>query len=178
LGFGLLRALHSLAVFPRFRSGLEGVLAVVLGVLACLSFRDAYCFKKTGEARDVILQLPDTLKLWMHGVLRRGLGIGSLVAGGLVIGAVVTVVESICTGQVYVPMLVLVIKSGTTTAAAVAYLLLYNAMFILPLVVVFALSFFGLRTRTLMDWSKRNVAVSKILLGVFFLVMATVFTVL
>jgi hypothetical protein len=103
---------------------------------------------------------------------------GSLVVGGLVIGAAVTVMESICTGQVYVPTLVLVIKSGRSAATAVAYLLLYNVMFILPLVVVFDLTFFGLRTGTLLDWSKRNVVVSKILLGVFFLVMAALVAVL
>ena len=45
-------------------------------------------------------------------------------------------------------------------------------MFIVPLVTVFILTYFGLRTQTLLEWSKKNVVISKVLLGVFFLAMA------
>jgi hypothetical protein len=46
-------------------------------------------------------------------------------------------------------------------------------MFILPLVAVFLLTYFGLRTETLLEWSRKEVVVSKTLLGLFFLAMAT-----
>ena len=45
-------------------------------------------------------------------------------------------------------------------------------MFIGPLVAVFLLTYFGLKTRTLLDWSRKNVVISKVLLGLFFLAMA------
>ena len=45
-------------------------------------------------------------------------------------------------------------------------------MFMVPLVVVFLLTCCGLRTTTLLAWSKRNVTISKVLLGFFFLAMA------
>ena len=48
----------------------------------------------------------------------------------------------------------------------------YNTMFILPLVVVLALTCQGLQTPTLVEWSCRNVVFSKVLLGLFFLAMA------
>jgi len=62
---------------------------------------------------------------------------------------------------------------GVFPAKAWSYLLLYNLMFIVPLVAVFILTYFGLRTQTLLEWSRKNVVISKVLLGVFFLAMAT-----
>ena len=68
--------------------------------------------------------------------------------------------------------LVLVTKEGgATSGRAWSYLLLYNTMFIVPLVLVFVLTFLGMGTQTLLEWSKRNIVVSKVLLGLFFLAM-------
>ena len=58
------------------------------------------------------------------------------------------------------------------------YLLLYNIMFIMPLVTIFILTYIGLRTQTLLDWSKRNVVVSKIMLGCLFLILASLMIIL
>jgi len=51
-------------------------------------------------------------------------------------------------------------------------LLLYNALFIVPLVVVFIAVYRGLCTETLLDWSRKNVVVCKLCLGAFFVLMA------
>jgi hypothetical protein len=106
----------------------------------------------------------------------------NLAAGGLLTGFVVTAIESVCTGQVYVPTLVLIIKNspvageaGTLsglTFHAWKWLLLYNAMFMVPLVMVFSLTYLGLRTDSLLKWSQNNLVTSKILLGCFFISMA------
>jgi len=180
LGFGLLRALHLYTGFPMVRLVVEMGMIAALGVLAAFSFRDAYRYGKTGDAKQVSLQLSDGIKERMHKVIRSGLGMGSLALGGLMVGAIVTALESVCTGQVYVPTLILVINSfsgagvgaGVFPAKAWSYLLLYNLMFIVPLVAVFILTYFGLRTQTLLEWSRKNVVISKVLLGVFFLAMA------
>jgi hypothetical protein len=51
-------------------------------------------------------------------------------------------------------------------------------IFVLPLVVTLALTCGGLSTPALVEWSRRNVAVSKMLLGAFFLVMTIMLVVL
>jgi hypothetical protein len=172
LGFGLLRVLHLFIGFKWLRYALNGGMFLLLLVLAALSFRDAYRYRKTGSAGSVTLQIPDRIKLKMHAIMRGGLGLGSMTLGGFVIGTTVTALESVCTGQLYVPTLVYVIQGGHSGAKALSYLLLYNAMFITPLVLVFILTYFGLRTRTLLNWSKMNVPASKTLLGVVFLLLA------
>ena len=107
-----------------------------------------------------------------HALIRRGLRSRHLVMGGIGIGMAVTALESICTGQVYVPTLVLVLRSNSSFLRAVVYLALYNLLFILPLIIILGLTWRGLQTAELLAWSRRNVVFSKCLLGFFFLGLA------
>ena len=80
--------------------------------------------------------------------------------------------ESICTGQVYVPTLVLMSKEFGLGSRWFGFLLLYNLMFILPLLVLFLAAWKGTTTPILLRWSKMNVIGGKIALGCFFIGMA------
>jgi hypothetical protein len=172
IGLGLLRVFHSLSGFTYIRSGLNMTIICILVVLAVLSFRDGFRYWRTRNAHEVALKLPGTMTARIHGIMRAGIAGRSLVAAGLITGALVTALEGVCTGQVYVPTLVMLAKSGQEQGRAVSYLLAYNIVSDIPLVTVFILTYFGLRTQTLLEWSKRNVVVSKVLLGFFFLAMA------
>jgi hypothetical protein len=172
IGFGLLRALHALSAFQTVRNALEIAMVLCLLALAFLSFRDAFRFRSTGKAADITLQLPDRIKGTIHGLLRTGIGQRAQVASGFAVGALVTALESVCTGQMYVPTLVVVVKSGANVAQGLALLVLYNVMFVLPLAATLVLSWRGLRLEKLIQWSVRNVFISKLLLGLFFLLLA------
>jgi cytochrome c biogenesis protein CcdA len=173
LGFGLFRVLHLFSGYTVLRSAVEWGMVVILLVLAALSFRDALRFRKTHDGHDVTLQLSTGMKQRIHNVMRRGLGTRSIVLGGLLVGMAVTALESVCTGQVYVPTLVLILKTNALAESrAWLYLIAYNLLFILPLVSTFIAVTFGLRTETLLRWSRQNVVLSKILLAFFFLIIA------
>ncbi|MBC8205831.1 MAG: hypothetical protein H8E68_01610 [Kiritimatiellaeota bacterium] len=179
IGFGLLRFLHLFSGFTALRSAVEWGMTALLLAAAVFSFRDAVRFRKSHDGHDVTLQLSTGMKKRIHSVMRRGLKTGHLIWGGLMIGIAVTALESVCTGQVYVPTLVLILKdSAFGESRAWFYLLAYNVLFILPLVVVFVAVYFGLKTETLLAWSRKNVVVSKILLGLFFILMAALFRLL
>ena len=189
LGFGLLRALHMLDGFLTLRRCLEIGMAGLLGVLAYLSFRDALRYGRSHDAHSVTLQLPKRVKVRIHAILREGVRMRSIALGGLVAGFAVTVLESVCTGQVYVPTLVFVIKHASAASGggdvtpglalrAWKWLLLYNAMFMVPLVTVFAVTYLGVRTNSLLSWSRRNVVASKVLLGLFFVCMGILIVVM
>jgi cytochrome c biogenesis protein CcdA len=171
IGFGLLKALGFFAAFRGMREVLDGVLIVVMGGFAFLSFRDAMRYSRSGRAADVVLKLPVKLQALIHRVMKRGLQTRHLVLGGLGIGLVVTVLESVCTGQVYVPALVMMLKSGQSILRCAVYLVVYNVVFIMPLLVVLVLTCAGLKTPVLVEWSRRNVVVSKTLLGLLFVGM-------
>jgi len=178
IGFGLLHALHALAYFRTAQRAVDVVLVGILLALAAYSFRDALRYRRSRNPKDMTLQLPDGIKKRIHRMLRVGLGEGAQLASVFAIGAAVTGLESVCTGQAYVPTLALVVRTGTAVGRALAYLALYNVMFIVPLVVVFVLAYRGLKTAALLAWSAKNVVASKVLLGCFFLALAVVTVVL
>ena len=174
IGFGLFRVLYLLVGVTMLRLAVDAVMIAVMAVFAFLSFRDAWRYRHTGKAADVSLKLPGGIQRRIHEVMKRGLRKRSLVLGGLGIGATVTALESVCTGQVYVPALVLMVKGGQSVWRSAAYLVAYNAVFVLPLAAILGLTCLGLGTPALVDWSRRNVVFSKVLLGLFFIGMVVV----
>ncbi len=143
------------------------VTACIAAILAIVSLRDAVVYAKTGEADRVALQLPDAVKRHVHaamGTMRAALVIGSLMAG-----VVVTLLEAVCTGQLYVPVIVAMTRQS---AGAHGLLVLYCAAFIVPLIVVLAIAIAGVRSKRLVEWSKRNVVIGKIAMAVVLLGMA------
>lgn len=172
LGFGLFRFLKLFSGYHLIQGGIELLLILILIVFSFLSFRDARRFRQSGKAEQVTLQLPGSVKRKIHDVMRRGLKYRFLIPGAFVIGVLVTALESVCTGQVYVPTLVLMVREAGTGGRWVWYLLLYNFMFILPLLFLFIAAWRGITTPMFLRWSKRNAVSGKITLGCFFLLMA------
>jgi len=171
IGFGLLKVLGFLTAFHRLRGIIDWLLIGVMLCFSYLSFRDAIRYRRTGRAADVSLKLPEKIQDRIHRVMKSGLKNHHLIAGGLGIGVVVTLLESVCTGQVYVPALVMMLKGGHSIWRCTFYLLVYNVVFVLPLLIVLGLTCAGLKTPALVAWSRRNVVTSKILLGLLFLGM-------
>ena len=52
------------------------------------------------------------------------------------------------------------------------YLLLYNLMFLVPLLLIFAIALYSIKMQLLTRMSKINVVVSKTFMGLFFLALA------
>jgi len=178
IGLGLLQVLRPLAILARTREVINTIMLLLLLGFAALSFRDAWLFRTRGDAHGMALRLPRPLMLATHAIMRRGLKTRHLALGGFLIGVAVTMLESVCTGQVYVPTLVLVLRSGAGAGTAAGYLVLYNLLFILPLVIVLGLTWQGLRTARLLEWSRHHVVVGKCLLGMLFLALAVLLWIL
>ncbi len=173
LGFGLFNVLKSLADFAWLRYGLNLAMIIILVIFAVLSFRDAFVFVKSkGQSNKVVLQLPHKIKLLIHGLMRRGLKFKYLFTGAFFIGVVVTLLESVCTGQVYVPTLVLLSREAGVFSKWFSLLLLYNLMFILPLIVIFGLMFGGISILKAIKFTRVNLIISKVALGLFFITLA------
>jgi len=172
VGLGLLEGMHRLAGFRTLRTLLNVAVAGAALTFAWYSFRDAWRYWRSGDAREITMQLPLPIKKAMHAVMRRGIHGGSLVVGGLVAGVAVTLLEGICTGQVYVPTLAMIARTQEHSGQAMRYLLAYNIASDIPQVVVLILGYIGIRTEALLTFSKRNALLSKILAGCFFLLLA------
>ena len=174
MGLGAFRMLQVLHGWILLATVLRWVLLGALVLLALFSFRDAWQFHRTGNATGIVLQLPDCLKRRMHGTMRKRLNPANLFFSALVIGVLATLIEAVCTGQVYLPTLVLLSRYAETRMRAFPLLMIYNLMFILPLLVVIAAAFFGTRNPRLIEWSKHNVVWGKVAMGTLFVCLAAV----
>ena len=138
-----------------------GLTALFCAVLAVLSFLD-YLKARQGRIEEMSLTLPSALKNRARAVVRAGQRARAYVAAAFVTGLLVSLLELACTGQIYLPTLVFVASIPTLRARAYAYLVLYNLCFILPLVVVFGLAYYGTTSIHLGIFLKRHTATVKL----------------
>ena len=72
----------------------------------------------------------------------------------------------------YVPTLLYLANNSGGINQWWGYLLLYNLMFLIPLLLIFAIALYSIKMQLLTRMSKINVVVSKTFMGLFFLVLA------
>ncbi len=172
LGLGAFKALQALAIYSIIAKIILGLTFLLVAVLFVLSLRDTLRYYRTGKTSDQTLQLSKENKRRIHTVMKRGMKTGNLLAGAIGIGALVSLFEAACTGQVYLPTIILVLQDPSLRTNAFTYLILYNLMFILPLVIVFALTYGGMASERFARWSKDHFGHTRIALTLLFLLLA------
>ena len=95
-------------------------------------------------------------------VIRQGLSTRRLLIGSLSVGFLVSLLESLCTSQVYLPTIVFVVRSPGMRADAIAYLVLYNLAFIAPLVALLAVAFWGTSSEKLGQLLRRHLGLVRL----------------
>jgi glutaredoxin len=142
LGLGMLSFMSYLNQYSGIAKCVYLLAATATFALAGLSLYDAVKAKQ-GKTKDILLQLPRALKQRIHKVIREQTRTSGVIAGAMVIGFIISALELVCTGQVYLPTLTFVAGIEGMRAHAISYLLLYNIMFIVPLIVVFGCVYWG-----------------------------------
>jgi len=172
VGLGFYRVLDLLGgLLTTLGRWVYGFTALLCAALAIVSLLDALKARR-GELGDMTLSLPHRLRMRINSVIRKGRSSQAFVFGALVTGLVVSLLELACTGQVYLPTIVFVVSQPALRARAVAFLLLYNALFITPLVVVFILAYYGTGSRQLTRFLERRASAVKAGMAVLFAVLA------
>jgi hypothetical protein len=100
--------------------------------------------------------------------MRRGLKTSNLLFAAVGIGITVTLFEAACTGQVYLPAIVLMLNDPLLSERAWLWLVVYNLLFIAPLLVIFTLSYIGISSSSYANWSKLNYGKTRIALTLLF----------
>ena len=168
LGLGLLGAMKSFSVSSGLSSGVACGVGILAFILAGWSFWDFVQYKRTGDASKLTLGLPKSIKARIHKVIRAGLTTRGLVVGSVSVGFLVSILESLCTGQVYLPTIVFVSRAPGLRAGAIGYLMLYNVMFIVPLVGILALAYLGVRSEALGNMLRKRLALAKLAMAGLF----------
>lgn len=88
----------------------------------------------------------------------------------LIAGVIVSLVELPCTGQVYLAILSLMSRNEFRTQAHL-YLLLYNFIFVLPLIIILFTAAWGLDINRLQNLRKNTRKIIKVLIGIIMIIL-------
>lgn len=169
IGLGAFRFIRMADSFSLVSTLIRYILGGVLLILAVLTIID-YVRVKQGRASESILQLSTGIKKRIHRVVRTSSRSSLIYLSSFAAGFLISVYELGCTGQIYLPMLVYMVRQESW--GAMGPLLLYNIAFILPLILVFSLFYKGSDSQKISDFFQKRMALIKLASAVLFLSMA------
>jgi thiol-disulfide isomerase/thioredoxin len=171
IGFGILSFIQRLSFLPLFSRIvyiLTIVFAVILGILSLYDFVRL----KQGRPSEMKLQLPDFLKKRIHRTIREESKSTRYFLAALSAGFVVSLLEFTCTGQVYLPTILFVTNIPSLKTSAISYLLLYNFMFIIPLLIIFGIVYWGVTSEQLAFFLQKRASSIKFYTSLLFFALA------
>ncbi|MEM4245221.1 MAG: cytochrome c biogenesis protein [Candidatus Nanoarchaeia archaeon] len=154
-GLGLLAAIQVTGL-TKIIVKVAAVLAIVMGAI---NVKDYFWYGK-----GISLQIPESRK----GTIQKWVFRANIPAA-IVLGFLVSMFELPCTGGIYLAILAMLANTVTKTTA-IYYLLVYNFMFVLPLIIILLAVTFGMKAEHIESWrqKKRNwmrLAMGLVLIG-------------
>jgi len=171
LGLGLFHVWQTLAAYHVFSRVVYGIMASVLLVFAILSIKDAIQYKKDKKETEFSLGLPKGFRVKINQYLKKSFSEKKLIFAAILSGFVISLLEAGCTGQIYLPTIMYIARQSTSMRAFL-YLILYNAFFIVPLLVVFFGVYYGSQSKALTKFGRKNILFSKLAVGSLFIVLS------
>jgi hypothetical protein len=180
LGFGLLSFIQHLSFLPLFSRIVYLITFLFALFLGLLSLYD-YIQLKRGHPSKMKLQVPSFLKKRIHQTIRQrsgeldGGGEGQstrLLLAAILIGFIVTLLQFTCTSQVYLPTILFVTNIPSLRASAALYLVLYNLVYVVPLLVIFGIVYWGVTSEQLSFFIQKRASTIKLLTSFFFFALA------
>ncbi len=182
LGLGVFEVFKMLGINVYLEITIALLTMILAFLLAGFNIYDFFIFRKTKDPHKTILKLPGSVKSKIQNVIKQSTdirektGYSKKTIFGMVVSSVgcaflVTVFESVCTGQLYLPTIVFVMNTTSTKLLAFLYLVLYNLMFVLPLFLIVVLGGYGLTSDNFARFSQKNFGLIKIITAVIFLLL-------
>ena len=172
IGLGFYKVLDLLGdILTTLGRWVYALTAIFCAGLAIFSFKD-FIKARRGQIGDMNLNLPHALRMRINTVIRKGKNTQTYVLGAFLTGLVISFLELACTGQVYLPTIIFVTSVPELQAQAMLYLGLYNLLFIVPLIIVFILAYYGTTSKELTRFLQKNTAMVKLGMVVLFTSMA------
>ncbi len=166
LGIGLFKIVSKWKYFDYISKWVYLGTAVVTLIFAVLTISDYFKVKK-GRAKEMTLQLSGAEKKTIHSLLRNPRVQGTAIFSFLV-SFPVSIVSFSCTGQTYLPTIVYIYGIPSLRSRAVLYLVLYNVMFVLPLLAIVYFVYRGATSKKVTEWFTAHLATVKLWTGVVF----------
>jgi len=172
IGTGALKMITSLSFLPLVRKIFILITAVLVLILGVVSLYDYLQFKKKGTTKDAKLQLPSFLKNLIHSTIRKNIRLSNYILMAAVTGFIVSLLELACTGQIYLPTIMFISTIPDLKVNALFYLLFYNLMFVVPLILVFSFTYWGTTSAQWATLTQKNFGKIKIAMTLLFFGLA------
>lgn len=170
-GLGLNQLIEPLAgVQATLKLWVYGFTALLCLALAGISLHD-YIKARQGKADEMKLKLSLNLRRRVNRLIREGSQMRAFYAVAFLVGALISLIQLTCTSPIYIGILFFIHGGQDMQANAYLYLLLFNLAYIVPLVVLFLLAYFGTSSEQLGSFITRRTAAIKMLTLVVFLVL-------
>ncbi len=171
VGLGLFSALLKSVHYRSLADYLYLVIGGISFILGVISVYDAAVVYRTRELKDARLKLPPMIMSRIQRVITGKFNPRHIFVSALVLGFLVSLLELVCTGQIYLPTIILIMQNPALRDQAIAYLILYCFAFITPLLVVFGLVYWGSEVAKISDLTSRYSWVLKLLTGLIFIAL-------
>lgn len=159
IGLGILQALH-LFNTPHFMASVGASLLVVLGLINITN--------ELVPAFPIKLRIPHAAHHRMAELMEK-----SSLPSAFVLGGLVGLCEFPCTGGPYLMVLGL-LHDQATRSAGLGYLMLYNLLFILPLVIILLIAGEKTLVEKLQDWKQRETGTLRFGGGIAMITLGTI----
>lgn len=174
IGLGLFEFLQRATFFPSLRKGIFIAGISFTALLGVLSLFDYFKIRK-GNPEDMSLKIPSRWRKMINTFIGRKIrGKEFLIPIALGIGFLVSSVEFICTGQIYLPTLVFLSGVSSVRRAILFPLFVYNLFFIIPLLGIFLAVYLGMSSGLLSRIIFKNFPRTKLLTSAFFFALAII----
>ena len=182
IGLGLLGFLYKMQSFYMVTKVINITVGTISILFSMYALYDFIQYKRTKSTDNMLLSLPKFIKKqiqkiigielrvpgWARQVGARKNMMG-LAVSALITGFLVSALESVCVAKIYLPTIIFVLKTSSLKLMALWYLLLYNLLFIVPLLVIFGFGLAGTTSEKFQSVLKGNLGTIKILMTVMFL---------
>jgi cytochrome c biogenesis protein CcdA len=160
IGLGLLHTVSILGITHPF-----GLLSVVfLFIMGTLQLREAAASK----APRIRLKIPGSLVVTFMELTEK-----ATFPIALVLGFIVSLFEFPCSGGVYIGIMV-ILSSGTQFISGLVYLILYNLMFVVPLLLILILASNTDNLLKMNEWKAESRRRLKLLSGILLILLAVI----
>lgn len=154
-GFGIMRVITSFSVLDNVKI-IAGTIVLIGGLIELKDF--------FWEGKGVSLRIPKGARPLLEKYVHKG-----TLPALIILGAIVAVVELPCTGGIYLAILSLIAESGTL---GIFYLILYNLIFVLPLILISYMIYHGAKVEVINGWVQRNKRFMRLAAGIIMLFLA------
>ncbi len=172
LGLGAFRIIKVFSVNSGIAHLISLIAVLLVFCLAVYNFIDYLRYKNSNNIEDIKIKLPKVIRKLINHLIRSKMQTKNLILSSIILGFVVSLLESMCTGQVYLPTIVYIFQQKEMLLKPFSYLCLYNTMFIMPLLIVFGFAYFGMSSVKISKFFSQHLAIAKLLLAILFLVLA------